>query len=53
MNESSCHYNQFGLLMELHDVLRIAKVVSMTMSDEDEIHVQCFVTVLLRELGVM
>lgn len=39
--------------MELHDVLRIAKVVSMTMSDEDEIHVQCFVTVLLRELGVM
>ena len=33
-------------------MLRIAKVVSMTMRDEDEIHVQCFVTVLLRELGI-
>ena len=52
MNENSCHYNQFGLFMELHDMLRIAEVVSMTMRDEDEIHVQCFVTVLPRELGI-
>lgn len=36
--------------MQLHDVLCIAEVVSMTMGDEDEIHVQLFIAVFLREL---
>ena len=50
MNHNRWYYNQSCFLMQLHDVLCIAEVVSMTMGDEDEIHVQLFIAVFLREL---